>query len=61
MPGKIKTTSQMIAIILLILNNVVCRIKHSICNYVYICLFFTIYSGIDYFVQNRNVFSDGFN
>lgn len=63
MPGKIKTTSQMIAIILLILNNVLfaaLSIPMAVIM-LYICLFFTIYSGIDYFVQNRNVFSDGFN
>lgn len=63
MPGKIKTTSQMIAIILLILNNVLFAALSipMAAIMLYICLFFTIYSGIDYFVQNRNVFSDGFN
>ncbi|MDV7719239.1 CDP-diacylglycerol--glycerol-3-phosphate 3-phosphatidyltransferase [Pediococcus ethanolidurans] len=62
MPGKIKTTSQMVAIILLILNNVLFAAIHipMATIMLYICLFFTIYSGIDYFVQNRNVFADGF-
>ncbi|MCV3314467.1 CDP-diacylglycerol--glycerol-3-phosphate 3-phosphatidyltransferase [Pediococcus ethanolidurans] len=62
MPGKIKTTSQMVAIILLILNNVLFTAIHipMATIMLYICLFFTIYSGIDYFVQNRNVFADGF-
>ncbi|MFT8460547.1 MAG: CDP-diacylglycerol--glycerol-3-phosphate 3-phosphatidyltransferase, partial [Liquorilactobacillus ghanensis] len=26
----------------------------------YICLFFTVYSGIDYFVNSRAVFADSF-
>ena len=26
----------------------------------YICLFFTVYSGVDYFVKGRGVFADGF-
>ncbi|AMV61259.1 CDP-diacylglycerol--glycerol-3-phosphate 3-phosphatidyltransferase [Pediococcus damnosus] len=62
MPGKTKTTSQMIAIILLILNNVLfAALGIPMADIMlYICLFFTIYSGIDYFVQNRDVFSDGF-
>lgn len=61
-PGKIKTTTQMLAIIFLLLNNVL----FAAINFpfdqlmLYICLFFTIYSGIDYFVQNRSVFADSF-
>ncbi|WP_063510383.1 CDP-diacylglycerol--glycerol-3-phosphate 3-phosphatidyltransferase, partial [Pediococcus damnosus] len=53
MPGKTKTTSQMIAIILLILNNVLfAALGIPMADIMlYICLFFTIYSGIDYFVQ----------
>ncbi|WP_318765825.1 CDP-diacylglycerol--glycerol-3-phosphate 3-phosphatidyltransferase [Lactiplantibacillus carotarum] len=62
MPGKIKTTTQMIAIIFLLLNNVLFAAIHIPFALImlYICLFFVIYSGIDYFVQNRDVFSDGF-
>jgi len=62
MPGKIKTTTQMIAIIFLLLNNVLfAAINVPFASIMlYICLFFVIYSGVDYFVQNRNVFSDGF-
>ncbi|CAM2935146.1 CDP-diacylglycerol--glycerol-3-phosphate 3-phosphatidyltransferase [Dellaglioa algida] len=62
MPGKIKTTTQMIAIILLFLNNVLfAAISVPMAAiFLYICLFFTIYSGIDYFVQNRAIFSDSF-
>jgi len=62
MPGKIKTTTQMIAIIFLLLNNVLfaaINIPFALIM-LYICLFFVIYSGIDYFVQNRDVFADGF-
>lgn len=62
MPGKIKTTTQMIAIIFLLLNNVLfaaINVPFALIM-LYICLFFVIYSGIDYFVQNRDVFADGF-
>lgn len=61
-PGKIKTTTQMLAIILLLLNNAFFNNMHLPMAGIllYTCLFFTIYSGIDYFVQNRSVFSDGF-
>ncbi|GEK28237.1 CDP-diacylglycerol--glycerol-3-phosphate 3-phosphatidyltransferase [Furfurilactobacillus siliginis] len=61
-PGKIKTTTQMLSIILLLLNNVFFNNIHLPMALIllYVCLFFTIYSGIDYFVQNRSVFSDGF-
>lgn len=58
MPGKIKTTTQMLAIIFLLMHN----IFFSAINFpmgeilLYICLFFTLYSGIDYFWQARNVF-----
>lgn len=62
MPGKIKTTTQMIAIIFLLLNNVLFAAINVpfAAIMLYICLFFVIYSGIDYFVQNRDVFADGF-
>ena len=62
MPGKIKTTTQFIAIIFLLLNNVIFAIWNIPFGQImlYICLFFTIYSGVDYFIQGRGVFSDGF-
>ena len=62
MPGKIKTTTQFIAIIFLLLNNVIFAIWNIPFGQfmLYICLFFTIYSGVDYFIQGRDVFSDGF-
>lgn len=61
-PGKIKTLSQMLAIILLFLDNFpfesagipVAQIL------LYICLVFTIYSGADYFIKNKKVFKDSF-
>ncbi|KRL32305.1 CDP-diacylglycerol--glycerol-3-phosphate3-phospha tidyltransferase [Companilactobacillus paralimentarius DSM 13238 = JCM 10415] len=58
MPGKIKTTTQMVAIIFLLMNN----IFFSAINvpigqiFLYICLIFTIYSGADYFYQARDIF-----
>jgi CDP-diacylglycerol--glycerol-3-phosphate 3-phosphatidyltransferase len=61
MPGKIKTVSQFIAIIFLLLNNVFFELIHVPFGQImlYVCLFFTVYSGIDYFVKGRSVFSDG--
>lgn len=62
MPGKIKTFSQMFAIIFLLLNNIFSSFLHFGLGDVllYVCLFFTIYSGIDYFYKNRAIFSDSF-
>lgn len=62
MPGKIKTTTQMLAIILLLLNNVFfANIGLPLAQIMlYVCLFFTIYSGVDYFWKNRTVFADSF-
>lgn len=62
MPGKIKTTTQFIAIIFLLLHDVIFAIWNIPFGQImlYICLFFTVYSGIDYFVKGRGVFADGF-
>ncbi|KRM27701.1 CDP-diacylglycerol--glycerol-3-phosphate 3-phosphatidyltransferase [Ligilactobacillus acidipiscis DSM 15836] len=62
MPGKIKTTSQMFSIIFLFLNNVFFANIHFPIGEIllYICLFFTIYSGIEYFYNARAVFADSF-
>lgn len=55
LPGKIKTFSQMFAIFFLYLNmNFLGQ------GLLWIAVIFTVYSGIDYFWQNRYVFSDGF-
>lgn len=61
-PGKIKTATQMLAIILLYLNNVLFNNLHIPMAMIllYVCLFFTVYSGIDYFMKNKNVFKDSF-
>ncbi|AKP68200.1 CDP-diacylglycerol--glycerol-3-phosphate 3-phosphatidyltransferase [Companilactobacillus ginsenosidimutans] len=58
MPGKIKTTTQMIAIIFLLLHNIFfSAINFPIGEiFLYICLFFTLYSGADYFIQSRDIF-----
>ncbi len=62
MPGKIKTTSQMVAIIFFLLHNIFfAAIGFPFATImIWVALIFTIYSGIDYFIQNRDVFSDGF-
>jgi CDP-diacylglycerol--glycerol-3-phosphate 3-phosphatidyltransferase len=52
MPGKIKTTAQMLSIIFLLVGNV-CYIGTVL---LYIALIFTIYSGYDYFHSSWGVF-----
>lgn len=62
MPGKIKTVSQMFAVFFLLMNNIFFNLIHIPMDQIllYICLFFTVYSGADYFIKNRNVFADSF-
>lgn len=62
MPGKIKTFTQMFAIIFLFFNNVLFAPVHFPIGEVllYICLFFTVYSGVEYFYNSRDVFADSF-
>lgn len=58
MPGKIKTTTQMLAIIFLLMHNIFfSAINFPIGQiFLYICLFFTLYSGVDYFIQSKDLF-----
>ena len=51
MPGKIKTVTQMLSIILLL-----CHVNLIGMIMLYVALFFTIYSGYDYFHQSWGVF-----
>lgn len=60
MPGKIKTTTQMLAIIFLLVDNFGFQIALGQV-FLYLCLFFTIYSGIDYFYNSRHLFADSLN
>lgn len=59
MLGKIKTWTQIIAIITLLLENV----PFSYMNFpfadimLYVAFFFTLWSGLDYFVKNKQAFS----
>lgn len=61
-PGKIKTNTQMWAIILLLVDNLPFEgVGIPMATILlYVCLFFTIYSGVDYFYKSRHVFSDSF-
>ncbi|MGP6140042.1 CDP-diacylglycerol--glycerol-3-phosphate 3-phosphatidyltransferase [Jeotgalibaca sp. A127] len=62
-PGKIKTATQMLAIILLFLDNLPFEglgIPFASIM-LYLCLLFTIYSGVDYFIKNKEIFADSFN
>ena len=58
--GKLKTATQMIAIILLLLHHY----PFSYVNFplgtimLYLALFFTIISGVDYFIKNKHVMRD---
>ncbi|WP_270310599.1 CDP-diacylglycerol--glycerol-3-phosphate 3-phosphatidyltransferase [Weissella cibaria] len=62
MPGKIKTASQMVAISFFLLHDIVFAMANIPFDMImiWIALLATIYSGIDYFYKNRDVFSDGF-
>lgn len=62
MPGKIKTASQMVAISFFLLHDIVFAMFNIpfAMMMIWIALLATIYSGIDYFYKNRDVFSDGF-
>ena len=57
-PGKIKTATQMFAIIFLLLNNIpFVGINFPLDQILlYACLVFTVYSGIDYFAKNKKIF-----
>lgn len=61
-PGKIKTTTQMFAIIFLLVNNAGFASLHFPLALIlfYVAVFFTLYSGIEYFYKNRGVFADSF-
>lgn len=62
MPGKIKTMTQMFSIIFLFLNNLFFAEFNLPIGEIllYICLFFTVYSGVDYFYNARFIFADSF-
>lgn len=62
-PGKVKTVTQMLAIIFLLLNNLPFAWTGIPVGSIllYISLFFTVYSGIDYFYNARFVFADTLN
>lgn len=62
-PGKIKTNTQMFAIIFLLINDFPFGgLNVSVGTILlYVCLFFTIYSGVNYFYEARNVFSGTFS
>ncbi|MDN6162144.1 MAG: CDP-diacylglycerol--glycerol-3-phosphate 3-phosphatidyltransferase [Atopostipes sp.] len=60
LPGKIKTVTQMLAIILLLIDNFpFANIPLPLGEILlYISLFFTVYSGFDYFYNARHIFKD---
>src|SRR5690625_4699501 len=58
--GKLKTVSQILAVILLMLNNFPFSYTSIPFDMImlYIALIFTVWSGLDYFVKNWNVMRD---
>jgi len=58
--GKIKTTIQIITIIIILLNNFPFNLVglHMDSVMVYLTLIITIVSGIDYFLKNLNIFTN---
>lgn len=58
LPGKIKTVTQMFSIIFLLIDNYPFQATGIRVDLIllYTCLFFTIYSGIDYFWNARHIF-----
>ena len=57
-PGKVKTATQMVAIILLFINNIPFNLIGIPVDQImlYACLIFTISSRVDYFIKNSGVF-----
>ncbi|MFV0558936.1 MAG: CDP-diacylglycerol--glycerol-3-phosphate 3-phosphatidyltransferase [Enterococcus sp.] len=57
-PGKVKTATQMVAIILLLIQNIPFNLVGLPLDQImlYTCLIFTVYSGVDYFAKNTVVF-----
>jgi CDP-diacylglycerol--glycerol-3-phosphate 3-phosphatidyltransferase len=57
-PGKVKTATQMLAIILLLIQNIPFAFFNVPLDQImlYVCLIATVYSGVDYFVKNSHVF-----
>ncbi|MCZ0717679.1 CDP-diacylglycerol--glycerol-3-phosphate 3-phosphatidyltransferase [Aerococcus kribbianus] len=60
-PGKVKTFTQMLAIIFLLIGDFPFGfLPFSLGTLLlYLALFFTLYSGYDYFAKNTHVFKDG--
>ena len=62
-PGKVKTATQMLAIIFLLIDDFPLKgLPFSIGTILlYVCLVATVYSGVDYFIKNKHVFADSFS
>lgn len=62
-PGKVKTATQMLAIIFLLIDDFPVKgFPFSIGTILlYVCLVATVYSGVDYFIKNKHVFADSFS
>ena len=63
MAWKVKTATQMLAIIFLLIDDFPVKgLPFSIGTILlYVCLVATVYSGVDYFIKNKHVFADSFS
>lgn len=59
-PGKIKTFTQMFAIIFYLFDDIGFALFNIPIStiLIYVCLIFTVYSGAEYFYKGRHVFAD---
>jgi len=57
--GKFKTVSQMIMIILLIVDIQVAAVQYIATAFIYIAVILTVVSLIDYLIKNKGVLSEG--
>lgn len=59
-PGKIKTFTQMFAIIFYLFDDIGFALLNIPIStiLIYVCLIFTVYSGTEYFYKGRHVFAD---
>lgn len=58
--GKIKTISQMILVVLILIGQYIFGTYHNIINHIFTCMvvLITIYSGLDYIYKNKSILTE---